>query len=103
MSGLSKQSSSGQHVNADFGTLMANPLKYKGKLVKSEALLVHAHERAVRVQGESGEAKTLIPYSQKVGTKAVSIMNDRGRNSRVFVTYGVVNADNITLFGIGTQ
>ena len=104
MSSLNKQNKDGKHTKADFGTLMANPGKYKGRLVRSEVSLLHAHARAVRVQGLSGAGsagpKALVPYSQKVGSKSVQVMDQVGQKGRVFITYGVVNPDNVTLFGI---
>lgn len=82
----------------------ALPDRHIGKLIKSRAYMISCYPRevviATRSSSPRSDGTSLIPRSLEVGMKALELYEKIGKGKRVVVTYGVVSADNCTLFNI---
>ncbi len=101
---LRKSFESGQVKDASLEDVIASPDKYKGQLIRSAAYLIEAFPRRVTVAGSTEGASrggfNMVPDSVGIGEKAGKLVWSIKRSEKVAITYGVVNAENFTLFDI---
>ncbi len=94
----------GEFERAPFDQVINDSNLHKGKLYVSNVNIYYAHARNVKVAATASQAAkgvtTLIPYNQRVGSKAEAVFKEVGRGGSVTITYGVVNNENVTLFAV---
>jgi hypothetical protein len=104
MESLQKQFVDGQVSEVDAAQVFAAPSAHLNKVLRSKVYLVSGFYRDVKVAttplGGERRARSMLPYNHWVGRKAKKLSDTAGANAAVFVTYGYVNKDNITLFDI---
>jgi hypothetical protein len=93
-----------QMEDVSFASVIKDPLKHKGKICRSTVCLFSSHLKGVRVGASSSDAKTggnlISPVSKSVSSRADRVLASVKKGGKVKIYYGVINEDNITLFGI---
>lgn len=106
MANLDQLYAAGKAKDVSFTSAWQDRPRLVGALLKSTVYLLSSHVRGVRVAATSEDVKNgnrmIMPRSLAVSKKADKLLKDVGECGKVIVTYGVVNADNLTLFDIET-
>ncbi len=85
-----------------FQDVMKNPDAYVGRLCRADVRVVGAYVRGIIVSAPlaGAENRVLIPRNLDVGTAAASVFEKKPSGVMAIATFGVVSADNLTLYKI---
>ena len=99
---MAEQFKRGESKAVKLSVVKNDPSAFKGQVLRSGVYVVSAFARGVTVSATSGGKDTVefVPYTMEIGKDAEKIFTEIGAGGMAVVIYGVVNEDNLTLFGL---